>query len=119
MSQRLAAQDGRHWTLSISISTYKHRLPSLISCRKSDSVRPPEQNTQVNDKSNIQEVASGEDEGRGSATSPAMTIAATIIDQHPPDHNMSDAPSVRVGSDVAVVLCVSVSDVSCRSSIAS
>jgi len=91
MSQKLAIHDGRHWTLSISISTYKHCLPSLISCIKSDSIRPCEQNTQVNDKSNIQEVASGRDMGCGSATSLVMTIAATIIGQHPPNHNMSDA----------------------------
>ena len=79
------------WTLSISISTHKHRLPSLISCRNSYTTRPCEQNAHVNDKSNIQEVASGGDEGCGTATSLIMTIAATIIGQHPPNHNMSDA----------------------------
>ena len=89
--QRLAAQDGRHWTLSISISTYKHRLPSLASYRKSDSVRPHEQNTQVNDKSNIQGVAPGVEEGCGSTTTLAMTIAAAIIGEHPLNHNIKDA----------------------------
>jgi hypothetical protein len=80
------------WIVVTCCCIYKHHLvPSLISCRKSDSIRPREQNTQVNDKSNIQEVASGGDEGCGSATSLVMTIAATIIGQYPPDHNMSDA----------------------------
>ena len=81
---------GANWTLSVSKSTYEHRLPSLISRRKSDSVRP-QHIGQLNVKSNIQEVASGGDEGCGSATSLVMTIAATIvIGQHPPNHNMSD-----------------------------
>jgi hypothetical protein len=65
-------------TLSISKSTYKHRLPTLISRRKADAVRPREQNTQV-DKLNLQEVASG----GGSAASLVMTMTLTIIGQHP------------------------------------
>ena len=36
-------------------------------------------------------MVSGGDEGSGSATSLVMTIAATIIGQHPPNYNMSDA----------------------------
>ena len=88
MSQRLATQD---WKLSISMGTYKYRSLSLVSCRKSDSVRPREQKTQVNDELDIQEVASGRDAGCGSATSLVMTTAATIIGQRPQNHNMSDA----------------------------
>jgi hypothetical protein len=67
---------------------YKHRLPSLISCRKSDFVKPREQITQVNDKSTSQEVTSGGDAGCDSAVSWGMAIAATIIGQHPLNHNM-------------------------------
>ena len=107
--------------LSISMGTYKYRSLSLVSCRKSDSVGPREQKTQVNDELDIQEVASGRDAGCGSAISLVITITATIIGQHPPDHNMSDIYilSVRVGTAVVVLLCVSVNDVSRRSSMAS
>jgi hypothetical protein len=86
----MAQTVGHYYKLRVSISTYI-RLPSLVSCRKSDSVRSREQMTQVIDNSNIQEVASGGDAGCGSAASLIMTIAATIIGQHPPNHNMSDA----------------------------
>jgi hypothetical protein len=51
--------------------------------RESNSVRPHELNTQVDDKLNVQEVASVGDEGCGSATSSVMTIVAKRIDQHP------------------------------------
>jgi hypothetical protein len=55
---------GAEWMVVPCCCIYKHHLvPSLISCRKLDPIRPREQNTQVNDKSNIQEVASGGDEG--------------------------------------------------------
>ena len=99
--------------------TLQHRLPSLISCRKLDFVRPREQNTQVNDKSKIQ--ASSGAEGCSSATSLVITIAATTIGQHPKSQHVRCVLSVRMGSTVtvAVMLCVAVSDVSCRSSIAS
>jgi len=98
----MAQTVGHYYKLRVFTSTYIHRLPSLVSCKKSDSVRPREQITQVVDNSNIQEVASGRDAGCGSAALLVMTIM-----------------SVRVGSAVSVVLCVSVSDVNCRSSIAS
>ena len=91
-------------------------INTVFLVSSSDPITP-----QVNDKSNIQEVVSGRDAGCGSATSLVITITATIIGQHPPDHNMSDIYilSVRVGTAVVVLLCVSVSDVSRRSSIAS
>ena len=62
--------------------------PSLVSSPVNLENRTP---SDLKDKSNIQEVASGGDEGCGTATSLIMTIAATIIGQHPPNHNMSDA----------------------------
>jgi hypothetical protein len=71
-------QDASHWTMSVSVSTYKHRLPSLISRRNSDSVRP--QHT-------------GQCQVRppvGMRDALVMAIAGTIIGQHPPNHNMSD-----------------------------
>ena len=98
-----------------------HILNTVYLVSSSDSVTPREQNTQVNDELDIQEVASGRDAGCGSAISLVITITATIIGQHPPDHNMSDIYilSVRVGTAVVVLLCVSVNDVSRRSSMAS
>jgi len=66
MSQKLAAHGGRN------------------------SVRLRKQDAQVNGKSNIQEAASGSDEGCGSATSLVMAI---VIGKHPRKTNMSDAYS--------------------------
>ena len=84
MSQRLAAQDGRHWTVSI---LYLHiNTVYLVSSPVENRILSDLVNrTNIKDKLklNIQGVASGGDNGC-STTSLVTAIAAMIIGQYPP-----------------------------------